>query len=228
MHKHVSKCPQKLASAFEHVLAVACGHKPPDRPYASDSKLEDYAWMNARVLPSNRHISENIVWLWVCTFMIINANDDIARLRGNERQLSKRTILKMAIDLGQYMLVTVEASDIDETDDSLDSTQNIVRRTWICISILAQLHAIGTGTEDPISLSDSKGLALPARCRTLLSEPAASLAGESSCVDHTALQNPSLTVRQLTGEISSVQYPITALHPRISHECIKGRFNQCP
>lgn len=177
MQNHVSKCPQELASAFTYVLAVACASKPPDGAFASDSEIEDYAWTSARFLPLNRHVSENIVWLWMYSFMIIDTNADITRLRGSEKQLSKRTILKMAIDLGQYLLAAVKQDEV-ETADDVDSLQNIVQRTWACINILAQLHAIGTGTEDAISSSYLESLALPGESRVLLAEPTAFLSGE--------------------------------------------------
>ncbi len=178
VQNHVSKCSPKLASAFTYALAVACGSKPSDEHYASDTEFDEYAWMNARVSPLNRSVSENIVWLWVYTFMIVNSNADIARLRGIEKQVSKRTILKMAIDLGQYLLEGLEQNEIEQTDGSLDPTRSIVRRTWRCMSIFAQLHAIGTGTEDLSCSSESKSLASPAECRALLSESAAFLDGE--------------------------------------------------
>lgn len=178
VQSHVRKCPQELASAFTYVLAVACGSQPPAGVYASEYEFEDYAWTHARVLPLRRHISENVVWLWVYTLMTINSNADISRLGGTVKHLSKRTVLKLAIDLGQYLLAAVEQDEIEEADDGLDSTQNIVRRTWTCIITLAQLHAIGTATEDPMGASASKIKVLPAECKTLLSKPAASIAGE--------------------------------------------------
>jgi hypothetical protein len=178
VQNHVSKCQPELASAFTYVLAEACGSKPPDGVHASDSEFEDYVWMGARILPSNRNVSENIVWLWVYAFKLINTNADIARLQGVGKQLSKRTILKMAIDLGKYLLTAVEQDEGREMDDSLDSPPDTVRRTWSCINILAQLHAVASGTEDLISSSDSKSLILPAECRTLLPEPVALLSGE--------------------------------------------------
>jgi hypothetical protein len=178
VQNHASKCPQELASAFTYVLAVACGSKPPDGACASDSEIDDYAWFGARVLPLNRHISENIVWLWMYTFMIINANADVARLRGTRKQLSMRTILKMAIDLGQYLLRVVKQDEDEEAAEKVDSIQNIVQRTWACITILAQLHAIGTGTEEGISTGDYESLELLGESRMLLSEPTAFLSGE--------------------------------------------------
>ncbi len=177
MQSHVSKCSRELASAFTYVLAVACGSKPPDGHYASDSEVEDYAWTNARVLPLNRHISENIVWLWLYTFMVVNVTTDVSRLRGNQKQLSRRTILKMAIDLGQHMLAAIKQDEVAESSDSHDPPRNIIQRTCSCISILAQLDAIGTGTEDPVSSSDWQWFLSTAELRAILSEPAAFLSG---------------------------------------------------
>lgn len=196
MQLHVSNCSQELAGAFTYVLAVACGSRPPNDVYVSDSEVEDYAWMNARILPPNRNFSENIVWLWLYTFMIINSSADIARLRGFEKQLSQQTMLKMAVDLGQYLLASTKQEDLDQTDESLASTQNIVRRTWICINTLAQLHAIGTGTENVISSRDSESFASAADCRMLLSEPASTLAGEYVLNRHPVLPNSSMLIQE--------------------------------
>lgn len=179
MQYHVSRCPQQLASAFTHVLGVICGCKPSDVAYVSVTELEDYAWANARILPTNREFSENIVWLWVYAFMLINADTDIARLRGIGSQLSKQTILKLAIDLGQYFLSDVRHGEPEETHDGIHSTRSLVQRTWSCINIYAQLHAIGTGTEDWISTDNSKRLSPQPDIRSLLSESTAFLAGES-------------------------------------------------
>jgi hypothetical protein len=178
VQSHVSKCPLKLASVFTSVLALACGSKLPGDETFSESDLDDYAWENARVLPLNRNPSENIVWLWVYTFMLINTDANISCLRGIQKSLCKRTVLKMAIDLGKDMLSTVQQDVMDQTDDGLDPPQNTVWRTWTCISIIAQLHAIGTGTVDPISSNDLKDLSPPTDSRNLLSEATAFLAGE--------------------------------------------------
>lgn len=186
---HIVKCPRKLASAFTYVLAAACGSKPPEEDYVSHAEFEDYAWANARNLPSSRDISENIVWLWVYTFMLIDADADITRLRGREKKLSKLTILRVTRDLGRYLLMAVQQGDIEEVDDCLDSTQNVVRRTCSCIGILAQLHAIGTGTGDTIDSKDLQPDALPAECRTLLSEATTFLAGEYYLMGHVAMRN---------------------------------------
>lgn len=202
VQNHVNRCRQEVASAFTYVLAMACGSRHSDE---IDFEVEDYAWMNARVLPANRNVSENIVWLWVYTFMIINSNADIARLRGSEKQLSKRTILKTAIDLGQYLLVVVTKKDEPQMiDKDPDCTQNIVRRTWICINSLAQLHAIGTGLDDITGLSHSEDLALATDCRTLLSEPTLLLAGEYGLILSRAAESYFALDEQLISEISSI------------------------
>ena len=177
MQSHISKCSRELASAFTYVLAVACGSKPPDGHYASDSEVEDYAWANARVLPLNRHISENIVWLWLYTFMVVNVNADVSRVRGNQKQLSRRTIIKMAIDLGQHLLAAIKQDEVAESSDSHDPTQSIIQRTCSCISVFAQLDAIGTGTEDLVTSSDWQHLSSIAELRAILPEPAAFLFG---------------------------------------------------
>ena len=178
MQRHVSNCPPRLASVFTSVLALACGSRLLGEESISESALDDYAWENARVLPLDRNESENIVWLWAYTFMLINTDANITRLQGFHKKLSKRTILKMAIDLGKDLLLAAQRDMMGQTDDGLDPPQNILWRTWNCISIIAQLHAIGTGTEDPISSNDSKELSLPTESRNLLSEPTAFLAGE--------------------------------------------------
>lgn len=162
------------------MLAVASGAERPDGTYNSDSELEKYVWLNARTLPLNRRTSENVVWLWLYTLMAVNSDADITRLRGTEKQLPKGIVLKMAIDLGQYLLSVVENDDGERNPDSLDSTRNMVQRSWSCINILAQLHAIGTGTGDSISPSDADNVTLPLEWRELLSDSTAFLAGESS------------------------------------------------
>ena len=178
MQSHVSKCPPKLASIFTSVLALACGFKLPEEDLTPESELDDYAWASARVLPRDRILSENIVWLWVYTFMLVNSDANIPCLRGGPKKLSKPTVLKMAIDLGKELLAAVQQDVMEQTGDGLDPPQNIVWRTWNCISIIAQLHAIGTGTEDLMTSSNSKSLSLPSDSRNLLSEPTAFLAGE--------------------------------------------------
>jgi len=174
---HASKCPKELASAFTHVLTVACGSKPPDGACASETEVDDCAWFAARVLPLTRHISENLVLLWMYTFMLINANADVARLRGNRKLLSKRTILKMAIDLGQYLLRMVKHDEFEDVAEGVDSIKDAVLRTWACINILAQLHALGSGAEEGVNTSGYESLALPEESRLLLSEPTAFLSG---------------------------------------------------
>ena len=110
--------------------------------------------------------------------MLINADGDIVCLRGFGKKLSKRTILKMAIDLGQDLLSATHRDVIEQTEDGLDPPQNIVRRSWNCIIIISQLHTISTGGEHQISSNDSKALSSPTDTRNLLSEPTALLAGE--------------------------------------------------
>lgn len=178
MQSHVIKSPPKLASIFTSVLAFACGSKLPGEEFIPESELDDYAWANARVLPLSRSLSENIVWLWVYTFMLVNTDANILCLRGIPKKLSKPTVLKMAIDLGKELLLAVQQDVLEQTGDGLDPPQNIVWRTWHCISVIAQLHAVGTGTEDQVSSNDLKSLSLPTDSRNLLSEPTTFLAGE--------------------------------------------------
>jgi hypothetical protein len=175
---HASKCPKELASAFTHVLTVACGSKPPDGACASESEVDDCAWLGARVSPPTRPISENLVLLWMYTFMLINAGADVARLRGNRKQLSTRAILKMAIDLGLYLLRLVKQDDFEDAAEGVDSIKDAVLRTWACINILAQLHALGTEAEEGVNMSPYESLALPEESRMLLSESTAFLSGK--------------------------------------------------
>jgi hypothetical protein len=177
VQKHVVKCSSKLASAFSRTMAIACGQKPPDGAFNSNADLEDYAWDNARILPANRNLSENIVWLWIYTFMIIIADADIARIRGRESGLPKPTLLKIATDLGRYLLASVTDNGSQEKEDGLDPVHNIMQRTWHCIVVLAQLHAIGTATAELITSTDSESLLPPAESRSLVSEPIAFLSG---------------------------------------------------
>ena len=160
------------------MLGVTCGCKLSETSHSSVANFEDYAWAKARVLPTNRRFSENLVWLWVYSFMLINVDADIACLRGSERQLPKQTILKMAVDLGQYLLSDVGQAEIEETSDGNHSPRSLVHQAWGCINIFAQLHAIGTGTEDLISNGDSKRLSLQADLGPSFSSVTAFLAGK--------------------------------------------------
>jgi hypothetical protein len=192
---YVGKCPAELASAFTFVLAVVCGSKPPDGIHDSEVELERYAWMQARIPPSTRSISENVVWLWVYSLMVVSTTPDLTRLRGSEKQLSSRTVLKMAIDLGQYLLAETKQHGVEDSHDLLDSTRNVVRRTWSCIKVFAHLHAIGTGTEASPSSSDKEYLRVP-ECRTFMSEPSAFHAGKCPL-------NPQQFVADLVSQIVS-------------------------
>jgi hypothetical protein len=178
VQSYVDKCPQEMALAFTRVLAVVCGTRTPDGASPSEARIRELAWTNARLPSSTRNVSENVVWLWIYTLMLITIDADIARLRGLDDHLSKRTILRMAIDLGQYLLSAVGQDGFQEPSDVCELTINTIQRTRICITTLARLHAISAGREESIGTTGSEGIGLSADYRALLSDSTAFLASK--------------------------------------------------
>lgn len=178
MQIHVGKCPGELASAFTYILAETCGSEPPDGMPVFENGIQDFAWTSARFPPSNRDRSENIVWLWTYTLMLISIDPDVSCLREVDRQLSKRTVFKMANDLGHYLLTITSRDGVGEISDGIESTQKTIQRTCLCIYTVGQLHAIGAGKEDLISSTNLETLPLSADCTALVSGPTAFLASK--------------------------------------------------
>lgn len=110
--------------------------------------MEDWVWAQAKIQPSTREKSENIVFLWVYMFMVFNTEKDLSKLRGNHGGLSQGTLVKLARDLSFFINETAQLrrEPRGETDILL------VRRAHYVVGILSTLHAMSTATESPTAL----------------------------------------------------------------------------
>jgi len=111
--------------------------------------------------------------------MIIHADSDLKRLRGNDLVLSKSILIKLAVDLGSFVLKNVEP-DVSQPEEPADSNAILVRRAWNCIGILARLHAISTATDDNIAPHDFDDIGSAEDCATILPEVTSFLARSSN------------------------------------------------
>lgn len=103
---HLKMCPTQQRNAFLYTYGIACGKKlPAQRPFNSYGEFEDYVWSEARQNPVFRTAHENIVWLWIYLFMLVNAEDDLSRVRSSgNTDLGKDRLIKMSVDLGRFVI----------------------------------------------------------------------------------------------------------------------------
>jgi hypothetical protein len=178
---HLKMCPTQQRSAFLFACGTACGWKlPTPSSFSSYAELEDYVWSEARQNPLFRPAHENLVWLWIYLFMLVNADNDLSRLRGNRNtDLGKDRLTKMAVDLGRFVLKNFKQEIPPEAEGLTISIVDLVRQAWNCIGILARLHAVGTATEDDIPMNNFDSIGTSPDCARLLTEEASFLARKS-------------------------------------------------
>lgn len=178
---HLSMCSTQLRNAFLFAYGTAWGQKlPAQRSFYSYSELEDYVWSEARQNPVFRTTHENTVWLWVYLFMLVNADNDLSHLRGSrDNDLGKDHLIKMSIDLGRFAIKNFKQEIPPEAEGLTTSIVDVARQAWNCVGILARLHAIGTATEDDISINQFDSIGSPRDCARLLTEEASFLARKS-------------------------------------------------
>ena len=175
---HLNMCPTQLRNAFIFAYGTACGRRAPTQEsFHSYGELEDYVWSEARQNPVFRTTHENTVWLWVYLFMIVNADNDLSRLRGSrDNDLGKDRLIKMSVDLGRFVVKNFKQEMASEAEGFATSIVDVARQAWNCVGILARLEAIGTATEDDISLNSFDSIGSPRDCARLLTEEASFLA----------------------------------------------------
>jgi hypothetical protein len=182
-------CPTQQGSAFLYLYSTVCGQKlPTQSSFHTYGELEDYAWSEARQHPVFRTAHENIVWLWIYLFMLVNADNDLSRLRGSgNNELGKDRLIKMSVDLGRFVIKNFKQEIPPEAEGLTTSIVDVARQAWNCIGILARLHSVGTATEDDISLNNFDSIGSSRDCARLLTEKASFLARKSSfarCYGH--------------------------------------------
>lgn len=181
---HLKMCPAQQESAFLYAYGTVCGRKlPAQTAFHSYGELEDYVWSEARQNPVFRTAHENLVWLWIYLFMLVNADNDLSRLRGSRNNdLGKDRLIKMSVDLGRFVIKHFKQEIPPETEGLTTSIVDLARQAWNCIGILARLHAIGTATDDDISMNSFDSIGSSRDCARLLTEEASFLARTSlSC-----------------------------------------------
>ena len=186
-------CPTQLGNAFLFAYGIACGRKlPTQSSLNSYAELEDYVWSEARQNPVFRTAHENTVWLWIYLFMLVNADSDLSRLRGSRNNdLDKDHLVKMSVDLGRFVIKNLKQEIPPEAEGFTTSIVDVARQAWNCVGVLARLHAIGTATEDYISLNSFDSIGSPRDCARLLTEEASFLARSSGILSilNTTLQD---------------------------------------
>jgi hypothetical protein len=175
---HLKMCPAQQGNAFLYAYGTVCGRKPPAQTsFHSYGELEDYVWSEARQNPVFRTTHENLVWLWIYLFMLVNAENDLPRLRGSrDNDLGKDRLIKMSVDLGRFVIKNFKQEITQEVEGLTNSIVDLARQAWNCIGILARLHAIGTATEDDISMNGFDSIGSSRDCARLLTEQASFLA----------------------------------------------------
>jgi hypothetical protein len=113
--------------------------------FTTYQEVEDYVWAQAKVQPTTRKNEENIVCLWVYIFMVLNTENDLSKLQGMHGGLSQATLVKLAYDLGSFLISQTQL----DAEAPEDSESVLVRRAYYIIGILSTLHAVATGTESP-------------------------------------------------------------------------------
>ena len=99
--------------------------------FSSERELEDFVIENAKQNPKSRTSVQNVVWLWIYSFMILNSDADLERLTGVGRPLLKSSLIELAC-------ATAEVDDPE------------VSRVRACLGVLTRLHALGTGSRDEL------------------------------------------------------------------------------
>jgi hypothetical protein len=179
---HLQMCSMQQGNAFLYLYGTVCGQKlPTQSSFHSYGELEDYVWSEARQNPVFRTAHENIVWLWIYLFMLVNADNDLSRLRGSaNNDLGKDRLIKMSVDLGRFVIKNFKQEIPPEAEGLTTSIVDVARQAWNCIGILARLHSVGTATEDDISLNNFDSIGSSRDCARLLTEKASFLARKSS------------------------------------------------
>lgn len=179
---HLKMCPTPQGNAFLLACGTACGWTlPTPSSFSSYTELEDYVWSEARQNPLFRTAHENLVWLWIYLFMLVNADGDLTRLRGSRNNdLGKDRLVKMAVDLGRFVIKNFKQEIPPEAEGLAHSIVDLARQAWNCIGILARLHAVGTATEDDIPMNNFDSVGSSRDCARLLTEEASFLARQSS------------------------------------------------
>jgi hypothetical protein len=174
-------CPVQQRNAFLYVYGTACDRKLPTQgSFHSYGELEDYVWSEARQNPVVRSTHENIVWLWIYLFMLVNADNDLSRLRGSRNNdLGKDRLIKMSVDLGRFAIKNFKQEIPPDEEGLTTSIVDVARQAWNCIGILTRLHAISTATEDDIPLHNFDSIGSSHDCARLLTDTASFLARKS-------------------------------------------------
>ena len=176
---HLKMCQTQHRNAFLYTYGIACGRKlPAQRPFNSYGELEDYVWSEARQNPVFRTAHENIVWLWIYLFMLVNAEDDLSRVRSSgNNDLGKDRLIKMSVDLGRFVIKNFKQVAAPETEGrTTSSIVDVARQAWNCIGILARLHGIATAADDDIPMSGLDSIGSNRDCGRLLNDEASFLA----------------------------------------------------
>jgi hypothetical protein len=179
--ERLKRCPTQQGQAFLYAYDTACGRKLPTQgSFHSYGELEDYVWSEARQNPVFRTAQENTVWLWIYLFMLVNADNDLSRLRGSRNNdLGKDRLIKMSVDMGRFVIKHFKQESFHEPEVMASTLVDVFRQAWNCCGILARLHAIGTATEDEIPLNNFDSIGSSRDCTRLLTGEAAFLARKS-------------------------------------------------
>ena len=135
-------------------MARACVVEVPDDVFSTELKFEDYVWAKARGLPLTRGKAQNIVWLWILTFMLLNADCELGRLVGWSDLLPKAMIADLAIYLVQQIKPSTELTSTAQIDAGFETEYDTVSRTYFCMAVLVRLFNIGSGDEDQLKATD--------------------------------------------------------------------------
>lgn len=97
----------------------------------------------------SRPFSVNLVRMWTLIFMMLHAENDLARVREHfNGAVGKLTVLelsRMAIKLCTFLLEDSDNILQSRPDEVVDSDGNLIRRSWNCIAVLATWTEIGCG-----------------------------------------------------------------------------------